>query len=149
MVGVFSNAIGLSAVDQVAPETLHVKVIGSGYRWQYVYPGSDLVLDTEDDRYSSRMLFAPTDTKVQLHLCSEDYVYLLEIPKVGVYEIAAPDLKFEVGFATKKPGSYKLLGSQMCGYTHPDLMGDLTVQSYEDFVQTMKRLPTVPLAAAK
>ncbi len=120
--------------------SLFVKVVGTDYRWKYIYAGEDQRLNTSDDLVGSQNLIAPAGREVCLQLTSDDFVYLLEIPEVDVYELAAPGLGFDVQFSSPPTGSYALLGSQMCGYDHPDLMGQMIVKSSRDFDRAMREL---------
>jgi heme/copper-type cytochrome/quinol oxidase subunit 2 len=128
---------------------LDAEVLGDEYRLYFRYPGEDGVLHTQDDRFGLRDFYVPANSAVRLRLSSLDYIYLVEVPEVGVYEIAAPDLVFDVRFVAPQGGKHELLGSQMCGYDHPELLGKLIVQAPAEFVQTMKRLSRVPLQSAR
>ena len=48
-------------------------------------------------------------------------------------EMAFPGRPFVVEIATDSPETSKLLGTQMCGFTHEDLLGNLVVQTPDDF----------------
>jgi heme/copper-type cytochrome/quinol oxidase subunit 2 len=128
---------------------IDAEVLGDEYRLYFRYPGEDGVLQTQDDRFGLRDFYVPANSVVRLRLSSRDYIYLLEVPEVGVYEIAAPDLVFDVRFVAPQGGIHELLGSQMCGYDHPELLGKLIVQSPAEFIQTMKRLSRAPLQSAQ
>ena len=43
-------------------------------------------------------------------------------------------------FESGKPARDELLGSQMCGYTHPELLGDVEIQSPAEFGRWMAGL---------
>lgn len=128
---------------------LDAEVVGNDYRLYFRYSGDDRVLHTEDDRYGTRNFYVPAGAAVRLRLNSRDYIYLVEVPEVGVYEVAAPDLDFDARFVAPPDGEHDLLGSQMCGYDHPELLGKLIVQSPADFNKTMRRLSKTPLQTAQ
>ena len=121
-------------------ETIEIKATGRDYSLRFRYPGVDRVLGTADDRWGRRNLYVPEGAVVRLQLASEDYVYTVEIPAAGVYELATPNLIFETKFAAPQTGSYELLGSQMCGYDHPGLIGELEVLETRSFNGTMSQL---------
>jgi len=125
-------------------EELDGEIFARDFCLQFRYPGKDQVLPSADDRYGSTDLYVPAAAVVRLILKSHDYVYTVEIQEVGIYEIAAPDLTFELQFTAPESGTYALLGSQMCGYAHPQLLGELIVQSPAEFSRTMKRLSPIP-----
>ena len=125
---------------------LDAQVVGSDYRFGFRYPGEDLVLGTKDDRFGTRDFCVPAGAEIRLALTSRDYIYLVEIPKVNVYEVAAPDLDFQVTFSAPASGKYPLLGSQMCGYEHSELLGSLVVLPSEEFRRTVLNLPRTPVS---
>tara|TARA_R110002167_G_scaffold102627_7_gene266115 strand:- start:244 stop:831 length:588 start_codon:yes stop_codon:yes gene_type:complete len=127
-------------------EQITVVVFASDYRLYFRYPGDDRVSGTNDDRFGKKHLYVPAGCQVHLQLNSHDFVYTVEIPRVEVYEIAAPDLVFEVDFiAPRETGTFDLLSSQMCGYDHSDLLGTMIVQTDNEFERTMQSLSTTPL----
>ncbi len=133
--------------EEPALTHLDVKVVGLDYHLYFHYPGTDAVLGTSDDRLGSRNFFAPANASVDLNLTSRDFVYLVEIPEVGLYEVAAPGLEFKTRIETGDSGVHSLLGSQMCGYDHPELIGDFVVQRSADFRRTVRKLSPAPLPA--
>ena len=94
--------------------------------------------DTNDDIHAQQILHVPIDAEVEIVLKSLDYLYSLEVPLAEKKEIAVPDLTFSLNFKADKMGTFEMPGDQMCGYTHPDLMGTLIVESQEDFAKWMK-----------
>ncbi len=119
---------------------IEIEVVGSEFVFYFRYPGVDRVLFSEDDRYGSGTLFVPEGANVHLKLTSLDYIYMMEIPAREVYEMAAPDLVFNAHVQASIPQTYDLLGSQMCGYDHPGLLGKMVVQATDDFDRTMTTL---------
>ena len=117
----------------------HVRVTGRDFRWHIRYPGPDGILDTADDPTGQRHLHLPADSDVRLELCSDDYVYSLYLPQYEMVEMAFPGRPFLVELATASPGTSRLMGSQMCGYTHEELLGDLIVQRPAELSQAINR----------
>ncbi len=133
------------AVDAAAyavPEVLEIQVTGHAFRWQVRYPGRDGKLGTADDLTGERDIHVPRNTRVRLHLRSADYVYSLALPHLGLKEIAVPDLAYELEFAGGAGGTYELRGDQLCGYTHPDLIGKLIVASAPVYAATVHAMPS-------
>ena len=118
---------------QNVPTNIRVRVTGHEFQWHILYPGPDGRLDTSDDVRSMRHLRLPVGTNVTLDLKSEDYIYTLALPHLRLKEIAVPDLDFSMVFETRSAGTFPLLGDQMCGYTHPKLIGTLLVEPRADF----------------
>ena len=112
---------------------LEVRVTGDDYRWLLRYPGPDGRLDTPDDVLRERHLHLPARREVILDLASNDYVYTFYVPYLDILEVAVPDVPFEYDLDTGPAGVHDLLGSQMCGYTHPELLGDVVIQDAAEF----------------
>ncbi len=106
---------------------------GHDFKWHLRYPGPDRKLDTSDDVLAERHLHLPAETDVQLELCSNDFVYSMYLPEYELVEMAFPGRPFVVEIATESPDTSRLLGSQMCGFTHEELLGNLVVQTPDDF----------------
>ncbi len=119
--------------------TFNVLITGRDFNWHICYPGLDNELGTPDDIHARRDLHLPQYTKVRLELASDDYLYSMTLPHWNLKEIAVPDLSFSLELETHAAGTFDLLGDQMCGYTHPNLLGQLMVQSHTDFVAWLRK----------
>ncbi|MEZ6008953.1 MAG: hypothetical protein R3F05_14480 [Planctomycetota bacterium] len=115
---------------------------GADFHWEVRYPGPDGEVGTADDRVGSRDVHVPAGTDVRVHLRSRDYVYTFAIPELALKEIAVPDMEFALHFRAPGPGQTLLLGDQMCGYDHPELIGKLVVTDPAAFTRTMEALPS-------
>lgn len=125
-------------------DTLLVRMTGGNYTWRVRYAGADGEFGTADDRHATRHFHAPKGTPVTLQLRSDDYIYTMALPHLGLKEIAVPDMDFALRFELDEPGEYQLKGDQMCGYSHPDLMGTLTVEDEKSFRGWVDGLPKGP-----
>lgn len=125
------------------PEPYRIEITGHEYQWRIRYPGADGQLDTNDDRSTLRHLHVPQDIDVVLSLTSEDYLYTFALPDLGVKEIAVPDLEFQVALSAAQPGRYELRGDQLCGFAHPQLLGDFIVQPPDEFLRWLRSQPAV------
>jgi len=135
---------GVGAGGFAFGDTLLVRMTGGDYTWHVRYAGADGEFGTADDRHATRHFHAPAGTPVTLELRSEDYIYTMALPHLGLKEIAVPDLEYALRFRLDEPGEYELKGDQMCGYQHPDLMGSLVVESRDAFDEWVTNLPTGP-----
>ena len=113
--------------------SLTVEVTGREFRWHIRYPGPDGRLGTADDIRVLGDLHLPAHTKVTVRLTSEDYVYTFALPHIGAKEIAVPEMFFSIAFETDSSGVFEVLGDQLCGYAHKDLIASLIVQNRADF----------------
>ncbi|MBC19374.1 MAG: hypothetical protein CMJ74_03810 [Planctomycetaceae bacterium] len=126
--------------EPVAPiHQVKIEMIGNDFKWNSRYAGRDGEFNTEDDRLAKQVLHVPLEADIEIVLKSRDYLYTLELPFADKEEIAVPDLAFSLQFKADRLGSFKMPGSQMCGYTHPDLIGTLIIESQEEFSRWLDR----------
>ena len=116
-----------------APERVEIEVTGSGFQWEIRYQGFDGRFGTADDVVTQKNLRLPVGVPVRLHLRSDDFLYGLLIPKFDLNEIAVPDIESSVEFVSDETGEFDLRGNQMCGFTHPGLLGTVTVVPADEF----------------
>jgi len=122
--------------------TLTVEVTGDDYHWYFDYPGRDGQLGTADDIRGPGPLHLPANTAVELQLRSVDYIYSLELPTLGLAEIAAPDLSYALQLVTAGPDRVPLRGGQFCGYQHEGLITELIIEdetAFREFIDATGR----------
>lgn len=108
-----------------------IQITGKDYKWYILYPGKDGLLHTKDDISSQQNLNLPVNTQIQLILESADYLYFLELPEFQQMGMATTGQTHYIQFQTKETGQFRLRGSQMCAYTHENLLGKVYV--YQPF----------------
>ena len=124
--------------DAPFPSPFVIEVTGSDFQWHLLYPGDDGQFHTGDDARALRHIHVPANSRIRLVLRSDDYLYQLGFPEMRLKEIAVPDLEFALEFESGAPGTFELRGDQFCGYSHPDLKGELVVQSGTDFREWLR-----------
>ena len=117
------------SVRTVVPPVVPIRITGHDLQWRIQYPGPDGILATDDDQWGEQDLHLPAHAQIQLELCSDDFAYTLFLPHLDLMEVAVPNAPYLVEFQTDDPGTFELLGSQMCGYIHPLLIGKVKVGS--------------------
>ncbi|MFK8113977.1 MAG: hypothetical protein AB8B91_17370 [Rubripirellula sp.] len=111
--------------------SIEVEARGRKFKWTFRYPGRDRALNTADDVLLEQDLRLPTNIKVALSLESDDYVYSLSCPTLGLKEIAVPDLTYQLEFATGESiGIYPLVADPMCGWSafHDKELGFVVIE---------------------
>jgi cytochrome c oxidase subunit 2 len=88
---------------------------------------------TADDITALGNLHLPVHTKTTIRLTSDDFIYTLSLPEIGVKEMAVPEMFFFLAFETDSVGTFDLLGDQLCGYAHRSLIANLVVENRVDF----------------
>jgi hypothetical protein len=110
-----------------------VRVTGHDYTWRIRYAGADGRFETADDVTTERHLHLPERARATIELCSDDYVYTIFWPHIDRIETAFPGQPFALALETDSPATHEMLGSQMCGYTHAELLGTVVVQTRTEF----------------
>ncbi len=121
------------AASGEASSAVSIEITGRDFLWFYRYAGPDDVLGTADDFLVTGDLHVPAGANATIHLKSDDYIYSLTLPEQGLHAAAIPDLTTVKDFETGAPGIYELLGDQMCGYQHEDLIAKLVVEPEDAF----------------
>lgn len=116
-------------------EVIKIEMTGHDFKWQSHSSGGDGRLGTADDVRAAHVLHVPPDADVEIVLKSMEYIYTLAVPQAKIKEIAVPDLTFRLQFKADQVGTFVLPGDQMCGYSHPDLMGTLIVETQKDYAR--------------
>ena len=117
--GLRASATQFASVDQPAPprsggRTLTIRVNGQQFLWRYDYPGDEPLFDYY------RMV-VPTNTTVVLKLTSSDVVHSWWIPKLGGKADTTPGHENQTWFKISKPGLYRGVCAELCGYNHADM----------------------------
>jgi heme/copper-type cytochrome/quinol oxidase subunit 2 len=128
-----SDSRAVERLDAPAKTILRLRVTGHNFQWRIQYAGADGQLDTDDDLIAAQHLHLPVNSIVEVDLRSEDYAYTFFLPHLDLIETAILDDPFVLRFETDEPGRHELLGSQMCGYTHPLLLGDVVIHTRAGF----------------
>jgi cytochrome c oxidase subunit 2 len=120
---------------------VEIEAKGKNFEWSFRYPGRDGKLGTSDDLRSGKKLHLPLGIEVILKLASEDFIYLMSCPELGLQQIAVPELTHTLEFHTGEIGSFGLQVDPLCGWRplHDDLMGQVVVRPAADFEAWFKK----------
>ncbi len=117
---------------------LRIALNGQDYAWEIAYRDIAGARRKQLQPPWDGTLKLPAESEIEVTLTSGDYLYMFELPRFNVRETAVPGLEFRFRFRTGPPGRWKLLGNQMCGYLHPDLLGTVQVMEPEAFRAWLK-----------
>ena len=114
---------------------IYLRVVGHGFYWRFSFAGADQRFGTADDLDVQRLIHLPVNSEVNLSVESEDYVYMFSAPKLGVRQIAVPELSYDVSFQADQVGRFALITDPFCGVRvfHDGDMGSILVQSQTEF----------------
>ena len=116
-----------------------VELTGEAHTWRVRYPGPDRRLGTADDVEGTGDLHVPRDVPTRIVLRSRDYVYTLRVPRLGVDDVAVPDIAGELRLQAAASGTYALEGGQMCGVAYPGLQGHVVVHDGSGYWAALRR----------
>ena len=103
---------------------MNIYVVGKQWMWKAEHPGG---------QHEINSLHVPTGQPVQLTLISQDVFHSFSIPAFRVKREAIPGRYTTVWFEATKPGTYHLFCTQYCGTAHSAMIGEVVVQTPEDY----------------
>ena len=106
------------------PNAMNIYVVGKQWMWKAEHPGG---------QHEINSLHVPTGQPVQLTLISQDVFHSFSIPAFRVKREAIPGRYTTVWFQATQVGTYHLFCTQYCGTSHSAMIGDVVVQSPEDY----------------
>ncbi|MAD81040.1 MAG: hypothetical protein CMJ50_09400 [Planctomycetaceae bacterium] len=120
------------------PTRFVIEVTGRDFRWHFRYLDPDVVPTGETT--SSNELRLPVGATVELHLTSDDYIYVFSVPELGIEQIAVPDLMTESLCMTREPVIFNLQADPLCSFRfyHDELMGRIIVHRQVRFTQRLE-----------
>jgi cytochrome c oxidase subunit 2 len=103
---------------------MNIYVVGKQWMWKVEHPGG---------QHEINALHVPTGQAIQLTIISQDVFHSFSIPAFRVKREAIPGRYTTVWFEATTPGTYHLFCTQYCGTEHSHMIGDVVVQTPEDF----------------
>lgn len=123
---------------ETPPADYHVRVRGKQFFWEFLHPGADGELDTEDDVRSLNHLYVPVDRVVRYELTADDVLHSLFIPNLRLKQDAVPGRVLRGWFQATRPGDYQIVCAELCGVGHSMMRATLHVLEEQDFVRWQK-----------
>jgi cytochrome c oxidase subunit 2 len=127
-----ADATQFATVNQTAPpskagrQTLSIDVNGQQYIWRFSYPGSQPL-------FTYYEMVVPTDTTVVLRVTGSDVIHSWWIPKLGGKVDGVPGYINKTWFKIHKPGLYRGVCAELCGYGHADMRAVVRAVSPDRF----------------
>jgi cytochrome c oxidase subunit 2 len=105
---------------------MNIYVVGKQWMWKAEHPGG---------QHEINSLHVPTGQPIQLTLISQDVFHSFSIPAFRVKREAIPGRYTTVWFEATKTGTYHLFCTQYCGTAHSAMIGDIVVQTPDEYKQ--------------
>jgi cytochrome c oxidase subunit 2 len=139
-------------VDRPAPKDgIVVQVLAKQFEWWFRYAGPDGKFGTTDDVVSNKTLHVPVDTKVTLHLRSDDVLHSFFPPNLRLKQDTVPGLTIGQWFEARKTTDqaraerkakgdpkadefhFEIACAELCGHGHTTMRGFLHVHGKDEF----------------
>jgi cytochrome c oxidase subunit II len=138
----FYGSEAFTKIRNAPPDAIPVTVTGKQWEWSFVYV----------NQKESKVLVAPVNTPILLHLRSVDVVHSFYVPAFKIKEDAVPGLNNYLWFEAREKGTYDALCSEYCGLGHSKMIAQVVIvdkdifekwltSSSDEGVQTASTLP--------
>jgi len=135
---VLSRSTWADIKENGPPGDVFYKVTAKQFNWEITYPGPDGKLGTKDDVTVENELHVPVDKVARIDLTSKDVIHSFYVPNMRLRQDAVPGRIIPVWFEATEKGQYEIPCSQLCGFGHSGMKGNLTVESEADFQKWLK-----------
>ncbi|HUA33306.1 MAG TPA: cytochrome c oxidase subunit II [Candidatus Binataceae bacterium] len=120
------------------PGQVFYNVTAKQFNWEITYPGPDGKLGTKDDVTVENEMHVPVNQVVRIDLTSKDVIHSFFVPNLRLKQDAVPGRIIHVWFEATEKGTYEIPCAELCGFGHSGMLGNLTVESEEDFQKYLK-----------
>lgn len=113
-------------LDQERPpaEAYVISVVARQWMWDIRQPNG---------RREFNSLHVPIGRPVRLEMTSEDVIHSLFIPAFRIKQDVVPGRTVDTWLEATRPGTYHLFCTQYCGTEHARMVGEVIVQTPEDY----------------
>jgi heme/copper-type cytochrome/quinol oxidase subunit 2 len=110
-------------LNEQAPERFVVEIIGRDFHWHFRI--KEPAGFTATTNVSHSVLKLPAGVPITWELTSEDYIYVLRVPELGINMMAVPDLTSTATSERPTATEVDLLVDPLCGFRfyHDEWMG--------------------------
>jgi cytochrome c oxidase subunit 2 len=151
-----------AAVKQATPppdESLQVNLVAQQFAWNFQYAGPDgkfgrrdvklisaanpIGLDendpaAKDDFVTINNLMVPIGKPTILHMTSKDVIHDFQVVNFRNKHDVVPGLQTTLWFTPDKTGKFEIGCAQLCGLGHTQMVGNVFVQTEEEFAEWQK-----------
>ncbi|HUB07341.1 MAG TPA: cytochrome c oxidase subunit II [Myxococcales bacterium] len=116
-----------------AKDALRVEVMPQQWAWNFRYAGPDGEFGTADDVVTLNDLRIPVGRPILVQLQSKDVIHSFTLPFYRLKIDANPGAITEAWFEAAEPGKSEVACSQMCGWAHYLMRGEVTALPPAEF----------------
>ena len=134
----FAIKVWYDIKQDLPPAQEVVQVVGRQWSWQFVHPGLDKQLGTEDDVATVDELRVKVGVTYHFKLESRDVLHSFSVPVFRLKQDAVPGRVITGWFTPTKAGEYDIQCAEMCGMGHGLMHARLVVEDEEAHNQWLK-----------
>lgn len=126
-------------IKQNLPEAdATVRIVSQQWAWNFVHPGPDGVLDTEDDIDTFNELHVQEGLTYQYELVSKDVLHDFSVPVWRLKQDAIPGRIMKGWFKPTMTGTYDIQCAEMCGIGHGIMGAKVIIETPEEHAAWMQ-----------
>ena len=110
-----------------------VRITAKQFNWNFTYPGPDGKFGTADDVMAENDLHVPVGKVVRFELQSEDVIHSFFVPDMRLKQDVVPGRTIRGWFQATKAGTYEIACSELCGFGHYSMHGNVIVQTPAEY----------------
>jgi cytochrome c oxidase subunit 2 len=110
-----------------------VRITAKQFNWNFTYPGPDGKFGTADDITTENDLHVPVGEVVRFELQSGDVIHSFFVPSLRLKQDVVPGRTIRGWFEATERGSYEIACSELCGFGHYSMHGNVIVQTRVEY----------------
>lgn len=118
---------------ELPPSDFVVRVTAKQFNWNFTYPGPDGKFGTADDVTIENDLHVPVGEVVRFELQSGDVIHSFFVPSLRLKQDVVPGRTIRGWFEATRSGSYEIACSELCGFGHYSMHGNVIVQTPAEY----------------
>jgi len=135
-------------VKQRLPEAdSTVRIVAQQWAWNFVHPGPDNELDTDDDIESFNELHVEVGKTYHYELISNDVLHDFSVPVFRLKQDAIPGRVMKGWFEPTEAGEWDIQCAEMCGIGHGIMGARIVIETPEEHAAWMSQNASGKLAA--
>ena len=125
-----------------------VRIVSQQWAWNFIHPGPDGVLDTDDDINAFNELHVQEGMVYHYELVSKDVLHDFSVPVFRLKQDAIPGRIMKGWFKPTINGTYDIQCAEMCGVGHGIMGARIIIETPEEHAAWMSQNKGKQLASA-
>src|SRR6202046_2683962 len=138
ILAIMSSSTWADIKEHGPPRDVFHRRVGKQFYSEHTRPGPDGKFDTKNVLTMDNELHVPVNKVVRIDLTSKDVIHSFFVPNMRLKQDAVPGRIIHVWFEATETGQYEIPCAELCGFGHSGMLGNLTVQTQEDYDKWLK-----------